>query len=163
MSACNPGLPLSRENGMPHFTDFESPDHPGWRSWTPTDPTRFNTFLAPMLYRIDGDTARIRITPEQRHSNVQDNVHGGALLGFIDVALFVAARGFGLIAAGTAVTLDLNTQFITAGRVGEPLEAHVELLKETGRLLFLRGLVVQGEDETKIAAFSGTIRKPSKS
>ena len=86
----------------------------------------------------------------------------GALLAFIDVVLFAAARGFGLITAGTAVTLDLNTQFIGSGRLGEPLEAQVELLKETGRLLFLRGLVVQGEDEAKVAAFSGTIRKPSR-
>ena len=86
---------------------------------------------------------------------------GGALLGFIDVALFAAARGFGLITAGTAVTLDLNTQFIGGGRIGAPIEAQVEVLKETGRLLFLRGLVVQGDDEAKIAAFSATIRKPS--
>ncbi len=145
----------------PHFTDAESAAHPGWRSWALSDPTRFNTLLGPMLYRVDDDIVRIRITPEHRHSNVQDNVHGGALLGFIDVALFAAARGFGVIESGTAVTLDLNTQFIAAGRIGEPIEAQVELLKETGRLLFLRGLVVQGS--AKIAAFSGTIRKPSKS
>ena len=59
------------------------------------------------------------------------------------------------------MTLDLNTQFIGGGRIGEPIEAQVECLKETGRLLFLRGLVVQGDDGMKIAAFSGTIRKPS--
>ena len=41
-----------------------------------------------------------------------------------------------------------------------PLEAEVELLKETGRLLFLRGVVTQNEG--RIAAFSGTIRKPTK-
>ena len=62
-----------------------------------------------------------------------------------------------LIEAGTAVTLDLSVQFIGAGKSGVVLEAEVELLRETRRLLFLRGLVVQGAD--KIAAFSGTIRK----
>ena len=62
--------------------------------------------------------------------------------------------------AGPAVTLDLNTHFIGGGRVGEPLEAQVELLRETGRLLFLRGLLVQGE--TTVAEFSGTIRKPTR-
>ena len=146
---------------QPHFLEAEDPANPGWRSWSLSDPTRFNTLLGPMLYRVDGHTVRVRITPEHRHSNLQNNVHGGALLAFIDVALFAAARGFGLITAGTAVTLDLNTQFIGGGRVGEPIEAQVEVLKETGRLLFLRGLVVQGDDETKIAAFSATIRKPS--
>lgn len=145
-----------------HFTDEADPANPGWRTWALTDPTRFNTMLGPMIYRMDGKVARVRITPEHRHSNLQNNAHGGFLLGFIDVALFAAARGFGLIEAGTAVTLDLTTQFIGAGQVGEPIEAQVEVLKETGRLLFLRGLIVQGEEETKITAFSATIRKPTR-
>ena len=138
------------------------PDHPGWRRWSMRDPTRFITLLGDLMVRSDGDTVRVRMTPEHRHSNMRDNVHGGALLGFIDVALFAASRELKLITAGTAVTLDLNTQFIGGGRIGEPIEAQVELLKETGRLLFLRGLVVQGDGdgEERIAAFSGTIRKP---
>ena len=80
-------------------------------------------------------------------------------MGFIDVALFGASRVFGLIEAGTAVTLDLSVQFIGAGKTGVMMEAEVELLRETRRLLFLRGLVVQ--DEETVAAFSGTIRKPT--
>ena len=67
---------------------------------------------------------------------------------------------FGLIEAGAAVTLDLSVQFIGAGVIGKPLEAEVELLKETGRLLFMRGIVSQGDE--RVAAFSGTIRKPTK-
>jgi hypothetical protein len=47
----------------------------------------------------------------------------------------------------------------TLGFIDVALDAEVELLKETRRLLFLRGLVVQCGD--KIAAFSGTIRKPT--
>lgn len=136
------------------------PGHPGWRRWSMRDPTRFVTLLGELMVRTDGGTVRVRMTPEHRHSNMRDNVHGGALLGFIDVALFAASRELGLITAGTAVTLDLSTQFIGGGRIGEPIEAQVELLKETGRLLFLRGLVVQGDRHDRIAAFSGTIRKP---
>lgn len=143
-----------------HVIDDELPDHPGWRRWQFSDPTRFNQMLGPMMFRIDDGVARVRWTAEHRHTNLRDAVHGGALLAFIDVALFAASRGFGLLTAGTAVTLDLNTQFIGAGRPGEPLEAKVELLKETGRLLFLRGVIVQGTGEETVAAFSGTIRKP---
>jgi acyl-coenzyme A thioesterase PaaI-like protein len=98
--------------------------------------------------------------PEHRHSNLRDAIHGGVTLGFIDVAMFGASRIFGLIEAGAAVTLDLSVQFIGAGVIGEPLDAEVDLLKETGRLLFLRGLVMQ--DDNRIAAFSGTIRKPTR-
>jgi uncharacterized protein (TIGR00369 family) len=144
----------------PSFIHEEHPDHPGWMTWTLSDPTRFNSLLGPFLLRMEDGIARVRMTPRHEHSNLSDNIHGGALLGFIDIALFAASRGFGLIEAGTAVTLDLSVQFIGGGKVGTPLEARVELLRETGRLLFLRGLVVQGEE--KVASFSGTIRKPTK-
>ena len=149
-------------DAAPAFVYEEHPDHPGWMRWGTRDTTRFNAFLGDMIVRVDDRVARVRMTPERRHSNMGDRVHGGALLGFIDVALFAASRSFGLIGAGVAVTLDLNTHFIGGGRLGEPLEARIELLKETGRMLFLRGLLVQGEGEV-VAEFSGTIRKPSPS
>jgi uncharacterized protein (TIGR00369 family) len=141
----------------PAFQFGEDPDNPGWHSWRLRDETRYNGFLGPLLVRRDGAMARVRMTPEHKHSNLSGAVHGGTTLGFIDTALFAASRMFGLIEAGTAVTLDLSVQFIGAGQVDRILEAEVELLRETRRLLFLRGLVTQ--DDEKVAAFSGTIRK----
>ncbi len=141
------------------FLFSEDPDHPGWHSWSLSDETRYNGFLGPLLVKREGDHARVRMMPEHKHANLSGAVHGGTTLGFIDVALFGASRVFGLIEAGTAVTLDLSVQFIGAGKTGETMEANVELLRETRRLLFLRGLVTQGTE--KIAAFSGTIRKPT--
>ncbi len=142
-----------------HFVDAELPGEPGWRSWDAVDQTRFNALLGSIAYRLEGNTARVRMHPERRHSNIRDTVHGGAILAFVDVALFAGARAFGLLEAGTAVTLGLDTQFIGGGIIGQPLDAEVELLRETGRLLFLRGLVTQ--DDTRVAAFSGTVRKPT--
>ena len=144
----------------PEFLYEEHPDHPGWMRWGFKDATRYNAFLGELIVRLEDRRALVRMVPERQHSNLANVVHGGAMLGFIDVALFAASRSFGLIEAGTAVTLDLNTYFIGAGRMDEPLEAQVELLRETGRLLFLRGLVVQAGGP--VAEFSGTIRKPSK-
>jgi uncharacterized protein (TIGR00369 family) len=141
----------------PFFTYEDDPAQPGWKIWRATDPTRFNTLLGELSVRVDGGIARVRMTPEHRHSNLRDHVHGGALLGFIDVAMFAACRGFGVLTAGAAVTLDLSTQFIGGAAIGTAIEAQVELLRETGRMLFVRGLVVQGEE--KVAAFSGTLRK----
>ncbi len=139
------------------FAFGEDPDHPGWHSWQLKDATRYNGFLGKLIVRREDGKARVRMFPQRVHSNLQDAVHGGTTLGFIDVALFAASRMFGLIEAGTAVTLDLSTQFIGSGRMGQPLDAEVELLRETRRLIFMRGLVVQGPDT--IAAFAGTIRK----
>jgi uncharacterized protein (TIGR00369 family) len=145
----------------PAFDSSPDPDNPGWFNWQMIDASRYNgTVLGKLIVRSEGDgKARLRMFPEHRHSNLGNAVHGGTTLGFIDVALFGAARMFGLIDTGLAVTLDLSVQFIGAGRLNEPLDAEVELLKETRRLLFLRGLVVQGAD--RIAGFSGTIRKPT--
>ncbi len=145
----------------PAFDNSPDPENPGWFNWQMRDTTRYNgTVLGKLIVCKDADNkARLRMFPEHRHSNLGGAVHGGTTLGFIDVALFGASRMFGLIEAGTAVTLDLSVQFIGAGRINEPLDAEVELLKETRRLLFFRGLVVQGDD--RIAAFSGTIRKPT--
>ncbi|RHW18984.1 PaaI family thioesterase [Sphingomonas gilva] len=144
----------------PSFLYADDPDKPGWKSWELSDPTRFNSLLGPFKVRLEADgSARVRMVPRHIHSNLRNAVHGGTTLAFIDIALFAAARSFGLITAGTAVTLDLSTQFIGAGRIDEPLDAVVELLRETGRLLFLRGLIVQGDD--RIASFSATIRKPT--
>ena len=80
------------------------------------------------------------------------------MLGFIDVALFATSGSLGLIEAGTAVTLDLSTQFIGAAETGRPLDFVSEVLRSTRRLIFIRGLVEQGE--AVVASYSGTIRKP---
>lgn len=143
----------------PLFLYDDDPDHPGWKRWGFRDDTRFHALLGPIRVRVEDGAARVCMTPERRHSNLGDHVHGGALLGFIDVALFAAARGLGLLSAAGALTLDLSTQFIAAGRLDQPLEAQVDLLRETGRLLFLRGLVVQ--DAGPIASFTATVRKPA--
>ena len=145
----------------PAFDSSPDPENPGWFHWQMVDSSRYNgQVLGKLIVRSEGEgKARLRMFPEHRHSNLANAVHGGTTLGFIDVAMFGASRMFGLIEAGTAVTLDLSVQFIGAGRIGEPLDAEVELLRETRRLLFMRGLIVQGAD--RIAGFSGTIRKPS--
>ena len=145
----------------PAFIQADDPDFPGWQSWRLSDPTRFNALMGKMLVRFDEPLARVRMFPEHQHTNLQDRVHGGVTLAFIEIALFAGSRMFGLIEAGTAVTLDLSIQFIGAGKPHEALDAEVELLRETRRLLFLRGLVTQGTD--KVAAFAGTIRKPTAS
>ena len=141
----------------PAFTYEDSPE-PGWKSWAFRDPTRFNGFLEPILVRVEGDIARVRMTPLHQHSNMRQAIHGGAILAFIDVALFAGAHGLGTLQAGGAVTLDLATQFIGAAQIGVPVEARIELLRETGRLIFLRGLIVQ-EGQPTIASFTATLRK----
>jgi len=141
----------------PAFVYADDPELPGWFRWQLEDAMRFNAVIEPLHVRVEGGIARVRMLPRRDHSNMRDTVHGGALLGFMDVALFAAARGFAVLGAGGAVTVDLSAQFIDGGTIGQPLEARIELLRETGRMLFLRGLIVQ--EARTIASFTGTLRK----
>ncbi|XKH13650.1 PaaI family thioesterase [Novosphingobium sp. BL-52-GroH] len=114
-----------------------------------------------MIIRREGERgARMRLLEaEQRHSNVLDNIHGGVTLALIDVGIFAGTYlVIGTDAVGS-VTLDLHSQFIGAGRVGQPVDVVAEVMKETRRLVFLRGTVEQ--DDHLVASFVATLRKAS--
>ncbi|MDE2437452.1 MAG: PaaI family thioesterase, partial [Sphingomonadales bacterium] len=126
--------------------------------------TRFNAqAMGKMLVRADADgRCRLRMFPERKHSNLLDMVHGAVTLALVDISLFAAMRTLLNGDAAGAVTLELSSQFIGAGRLDAPLDALVEVMRETKRLVFMRGTVVQGEaDDHLVATFSGIVRKPS--
>ena len=133
------------------------PDHPGWWSWALQDEGRYNATIGKLLVRAEGaGRARCRMFPEARHANIGNVVHGGAIMTFIDMALFAGGHMAGM-SDSHAVTLDCAVQFMAAASLGVPLDAEVELLRETGRLVFLRGTVEQ--EGHIVAAYSGTLRK----
>ncbi len=141
-----------------------SPAHPGWFTWNLTDRTRFNAqVMGDMIVRTEAQgMCRLRMFPERKHSNLLDIVHGAVTLGLIDISLFAAMRTLLEGDAAGSVTLELSSQFVGGGQLDQPLDALVEVMRETRRLVFLRGTVVQGEnDENLIATFSGIVRKPS--
>jgi acyl-coenzyme A thioesterase PaaI-like protein len=99
------------------------PDHPGWMTWDlPSGDDRFNATLGKLLVRGEGEgRARCRMFPDVRQSNLGNIVHGGAILTFIDMAMFAGgyARRHG---KGPYVTLDLSTHFLAAAKLGLPLD-----------------------------------------
>src|SRR5690606_15707222 len=113
--------------------------------WDVLDPGRYNhAFIGPLLLRTESETAcRVRMAIEERHTNAGGVVHGGTTLGFADVSIFAALYILTGIDPIGAVTLDLSTQFIGAGSPRKPLDSVVELLRETTRLGFVRGMMVQ--------------------
>ena len=151
----------SLEPGSIYLDEHDHPDHPGWREWRLADPTRFNgAVLGLVLTRSEGgNRARIRLFPKHVHTNMHNEVHGGVVMALIDIAMFAGAtiatgRNFGY-----GLTLELNTHFVGSADIIRPLDAAVEVVRETGRLVFTRGLVVQDDDV--VASFNGIIRKPT--
>lgn len=137
------------------------PDHPGWMTWDlQGDGTRFNATLGKLLVRAEGPgKARCRMFPEVAQSNLGNVVHGGAILTFVDMAMFAGGYAAGAT-LGPSVTLDLSAQFLSAAELGAPLDCSVELLRESKRLAVMRGLVEQ--EGRIVASWSGTLRKLSR-
>ncbi|MGB3808341.1 MAG: PaaI family thioesterase [Erythrobacter sp.] len=147
-------LPFDYRAISPEEADGEA----GWYSWNLVDRTRYNTaVLGEMRVRGEGSACRLRMFPERRHTNLGDNIHGAATLGLIDIALFATMHVVGSGNAGPSVTVELSTQFVGAGDPEKPLDAVTEIVRETGRMLFLRGQCVQDDDV--IASYSGIVRK----
>src|SRR6218665_155881 len=122
------------------FSCEPDPGNPGWNRWRLSDPTRYlEAVLGPVLVRSESqDSARVRIVPQQRHTNSANNIHGAIILGLIDVALFAALHVVRGASTERAFTVDLSTQFISVGDACRPLDAVVQVLSETRRLAFLR-------------------------
>jgi acyl-coenzyme A thioesterase PaaI-like protein len=134
-----------------------APDHPGWHEWRV--PGAFNReVIGTLLVRDEGNgIARTRIFPASHVGNVHGMIHGGIISALADATLFA---GPGLLTGqdlGASVTVELSLQFIGAGSMTEPLDGLVSILRETGRMIFVQGRIVQGDNT--VAGFSGIIRK----
>ena len=135
----------------------EDPEHPGWYSWVDLPPDSFAAQVGKMIFRADGEgRAVVRMFPTEKHLNLGGSLHGGMVMSFIDMALFGGGRCAGMRKAHY-VTLDLTTKFMGRGQAGRPLDARVELVRQTRSLAFLQGVVVQ--DGEACYSFSGTLKK----
>lgn len=129
--------------------------------FVPSDP--FEDHIGPFYFRIAGDARQTGavhcvLPTEARQANYAGGVHGGAILTFADYALcLVAGRAAdGGTNSAFAVTVSIAVEFLSAGRIGPPLEATGEPLQITGRLAFARGSITQ--DGKTIALWSGVVR-----
>ncbi len=129
--------------------------------FVPSDP--FEDHSGPFYFRIEGDAraagaVHCVLPTLPRQENYAGGVHGGAILTFADYALcLVAGRAAdGGTNSSFAMTVSIAVEFLSAGRIGPPLEATGEPLQVTGRLAFARGSITQ-EGKT-IALWSGVCR-----
>jgi uncharacterized protein (TIGR00369 family) len=131
----------------------------GWLAWAdPTPGTFLDSAIGASYSRgIDAAKATVMLESRPSHANRLGALHGGFLAAFADHALFAGLVAMGRPEQAGAVTVDLTMQYCGSGKVGPHLRAEVELLRETGRLMFLRQAIFQDDD--LIAASSATVRK----
>ncbi|WP_239018866.1 PaaI family thioesterase [Sphingobium terrigena] len=133
-------------------------DWSGWRRWGEPDVDDFLSVIGSGYARSDAPgRAQVALEVQPLHMNRYGNLHGGFAAGFADHAYFVALWAMGRKDQREALTIDLSMQYMGLGKVGVPMIADVELLKETGKMMFLRMTIAQGGG--LIAASTATLRK----
>jgi acyl-coenzyme A thioesterase 13 len=133
------------------------PDNPGWFSWGDFPRGSFAAATGRLLFKPDGTGRAIcRMFPTEAHMNMGGSLHGGSVMSFIDMAMFAGGLCAGMERAHY-VTLHLSTHFLHRGQAGSPLDAYVELVKQTRGHAFLQGVVKQSGENCY--SFSGTLKK----
>ena len=118
----------------------------------------FNQYFSGSEYRRTGkNTIEIKFAIQESSSNSMGFIHGAYLSAAAEMVLALPLWVKGSIDYGRAVTVDLDLKYMTNSQAARGLEAEVELLHETGKLGFLRGLLKQGEME--LLSFQATVRK----
>ncbi|MEO6199431.1 MAG: PaaI family thioesterase [Sphingomicrobium sp.] len=136
------------------------PEHDGWYSWGDFPRGSFAAATGRLLFKPDGPgRALVRMFPDDNHMNMGGSIHGGAIMSFIDMSMFAGGLCAGMERAHY-VTLDLTTHFIARGQPGQPLDAYVELIKQTRGHAFLQGVVRQSGEPCY--SFSGTLKRVSR-
>jgi len=132
---------------------------PGWYRWGAFRPGKFaSVAVGPLQFRAGPDgTARCRFFPTPLHANFGGAIHGGAVMTFVDMALFAGGRVLGM-PDGDYVTLDCATHFIAPAIPDGEFDVIVRKVGETrGGMVFLSGHCEQNGTTTH--SFTGTLKR----
>jgi acyl-coenzyme A thioesterase 13 len=124
---------------------------PGFEPLFRTSP--FLDLVGPFFHRKEPDGAFIvglRIL--EKHANARGSAHGGLLMTLLDIALGYRAS-LSQQPPAMLTTASLSADFVGAPKVGDWVEAHVDVQKVGGRLAFANAfLVVNGERVVRASA-----------
>jgi acyl-coenzyme A thioesterase PaaI-like protein len=103
--------------------------------WTLFEDDGFLSLVGPLWYRKNGKLHEYAIDAQPKHKNRRGYVQGGLLMTLADRSLGMAAReGSG---ASAVVTIQMDTHFIDAAKIGELLISTPHMVRATRTLVFL--------------------------
>lgn len=120
---------------------------PGWRAMTAPG---LMASIGPLLAQRDGDRWRYALATDESHANPIGLVHGGALTALVDHAMSMIA--WEATSRRPVVTVQMSTQFLSAAKPGEFLEADAMLRRLTGSMVFIDAMIRVGEREILAAS-----------
>ena len=120
----------------------------GWEARRRND---FPDFNGPIWEKRENGARVFGFQADARHANDRGVVHGGMLMTFADHALGELALD--AVERKLLATIQMNTHFLRAAQVGDFVEARGNITRQTGRLIFMHGLLsANGAD---VAAIDG--------
>ena len=124
---------------------------PGFEPLFRTSP--FLETVGPLFCRKDAERGLvIGLRVAEKHANARGIAHGGLLLTLADIALGYRAA-FAQDPPAGLITANLTADFAGAARIGDWVEAHVDVQKIGGRLAFANAfLIVEGERIVRASA-----------
>ncbi|HEY8571823.1 PaaI family thioesterase [Phenylobacterium sp.] len=126
----------------------------GWSYYPGGDP--YEDLAGPFYFKIGDDGRPVcAFRAERKHMNGGGFLHGGCVMTFADFCLFVIARDD--IKGGYSVTATFNGEFVGTAHEGELVTCTGEVVKAGRSMVFVRGLIRNGEEP--VMSFSAVLKK----
>jgi uncharacterized protein (TIGR00369 family) len=109
----------------------------GWRRHAPKG---FTGLIGPLWSRTEQGVLAFGLIAGEDHLNPAGLVHGGMLTTLLDQVISTAA--WQTAERLPCVTIQLDTQFLSAVKAGAFVEARAEVVKKTREIVFARGELI---------------------
>ena len=122
--------------------------------WTMVEATGFISLIGPLWERVVDGAHEYALVTQDKHHNRRGLVQGGLLMTFAD-------RTCGMTARYTSghphlATVQMDTQFVDSGKIGETLLAKPRVIRVTRSLIFVTTEI--SAENRCIAAASGVFK-----
>src|ERR1700719_1704698 len=122
--------------------------------WTIVETTGFLSLIGPLWQRLVDSEHEYALIAQDKHHNRRGLVQGGVLMTFADRACGMTARY--VSGKPKMATVQLDTHFVEAGKIGEILLSKPRVVRQTRSLIFVSTQVTV--DKRCIAMANGVFK-----
>ena len=122
--------------------------------WKIAETTGFMHLIGPLWERLVNGELEFALITDDKHHNRRGLVQGGVLMTFADRSCGITARF--VSGKPTLATVQLDTHFVEAGKIGEILISKPHVVRSTRSLIFITTEVTV--DKRCIAMASGVFK-----
>jgi acyl-coenzyme A thioesterase PaaI-like protein len=122
--------------------------------WTIVETTGFISLVGPLWQRVVNNEHEYALVAQDKHHNRRGLVQGGVIMTFADRSCGMTARY--VSGKPTLATVQMDTHFVEAGKIGEILLSKPHVVRATRSLIFITTEVTV--DKRCIAMASGVFK-----